>query len=446
MKRVVMTIVVVVSATVAFAGPVTLKKWMPGLIQGKFNSSWEIERPASSAEDSDVVSGPIATYAYCTEANTSFSDPITGRSYNWNAQNTTFAYSGYMYMMAGRTYTFAHNFDDGCYMKIDGKVYVSDSQSGNYKARDELAVFKPSETGWYAIEFRFADISGNKGCWGGSYWPNLDFSFGYRDDGSTSYTPQSSYKKLIDPGDGSLLRTGVAEDSMYFGRVVSAQMRANNPTIMDVDYVVFSDRSKEDVRVVAFKDGVRSFANIVLPETFADGTSRNVGDGVTVNVTNRISWQVSADWNIDLAKVRFEVLVKPRDLMPMHFVTIPATATHAAMKVSRNTLYEYQYFNALLWLYADKDANLQLSNGVLRNKSNNQELASGANVSGSTVYYDDNGNYVGSHWEINKSVPRYLFGKMGYSLLEGAALSYANAATRLGLSPSCFKQYAYKDL
>jgi len=428
----------------AFAGPVTLKKWMPGLIQGRFNTSWEIELPASSAEYCDVVSGTIATYAYCTGDKTSFTDPLTGKSYDWNVQNTTFAYSGYMYMVAGRTYTFAHNFDDGCYMKIDGKVYVNNSNSGDYYSQSEIAVFKPSETGWYAIDFRFGDVTGNKGCWGGYYgWNNLNFSFGYREDGSTSYTPQSSYKKLLDPGDGSLLRAAITEDSVYFGRVVSAKMRANDPTIMDVDYVVLSDKSKADVRVVAFKDGTRSFANIVLPETFADGTSKNVGDGVAANVTNRISWQVSADWDVDLAKVRFEVLVKPKDLLPMHFVTIPATATHAAMKISRNTLCHYHYFNALLWLYADKDATLSLSAGVL--KANGVQVAYGSSVTAST----STRTYVsgsGYKYTYTYPAPDYLFGKMGYSVLKDEKLTYANNATRLGLSPSDVRQYAYKDL
>lgn len=445
MKKIVLTLAVVVSAAVAVAGPVTLKKWMPGLMQGKFNSSWEITAPVSSAEQCDVVSGTIATYAYCTESNTRFTDPITGKAFDWNKQNTTYAYSGYIYMVAGKTYTFAHNFDDGCYMKIDGKVYVNNGRSDSYYSKDEWAVFKPLITGWYSVEFRFGDVSGNKGCWGGYYgWANLDFSFGYRDDGSTSYTPQSSFKKLIDPGDGSLLRAAITEDSVYFGKVVSAQMRANNPTIMDVDYVVLSSKSKADVRVVAFKDGVRSFANIVLPDTFVDGTGSNVGDGVAANVTNRISWQVSADWDIDLAKVRFEVLVKPNDLLPMQFITIPATSSHAAIKISRNTLCEYQYFNALLWLYADGDRGLTLSNGDLKNED--CIIASGATIktsTGSTSTYVSGKGYV---YTYTKSAPEYIFGKMGYSLLTGAPLTYANNATRLGLSPSGAKQYAYKDL
>ena len=39
---------------------------------------------------------------------------------------------------------------------------------------------------------------------------------------------------------------------------------------------------------------------------------------------------------------------------------------------------------------------------------------------------------------------KYVYPKMGYSVLEGAALDYANKETRLGLTPDGVRQYAYK--
>lgn len=80
-------------------------------------------------------------------------------------------------------------------------------------------------------------------------------------------------------------------------------------------------------------------------------------------------------------------------------------------------------FYAFLWLYADKDPGLTLANGALKNGTT--QLASGTSTS-------------------NPNAIRYIYSKMGYQLLTGAALNYANSETRLGLSPSGVRQYAYK--
>ena len=57
---------------------------------------------------------------------------------------------------------------------------------------------------------------------------------------------------------------------------VSAAVRENDPTILDVVYRVKSEKPTVKVRALAYKDGVRSFANVVRPETFIEGTDVNV--------------------------------------------------------------------------------------------------------------------------------------------------------------------------
>jgi len=104
-------------------------------------------------------------------------------------------------------------------------------------------------------------------------------------------------------------------------------------------------------------------------------------------------------------------------------MTIPASDTYGKMKVSWTAQWESQIFDALLWLYADKDPGLTLASGVLRNGGT--QLASGTGTS-------------------NPNAIRYIYSKMGYDLLSGAELTYVNDETRLGLSPSGVRQYAYK--
>ena len=224
--------------------------------------------------------------------------------------------------------------------------------------------------------------------------------------------------------------------------ILSSEIRASDQTIMDVVYKVKSSKSRVKVRVLAFEDGERSFAKVVRPETFIEGTEVNVGDNVTPNVEHRLSWRVSSDWTTKLAKVKFEVLACESDLLPLELMTIPASDQYGAIKISWNAISEQQWFDALLWLYADKDVGLTLTGGNLRNGST--LLASGANLAGAYSYYDENGSWVGSHLVPNSNVSRYVYGKMGYSLLEGTLLNYANSETRLGLQPYGARQYAYK--
>jgi hypothetical protein len=153
--------------------------------------------------------------------------------------------------------------------------------------------------------------------------------------------------------------------------IISAKMRENNPTIMDIKYKVVSSNDFVNVRVLAFENGVRSFAKVIRPETFVDNTSGSVGDKVAANVEHTISWQVSSDWNIDLTKVKFEVLAKNVNdyLLPLDLITIPATKEKPAMQVSWNFIHMKHVENALYWLYASNDADLTLTNGALKSGS-----------------------------------------------------------------------------
>lgn len=217
--------------------------------------------------------------------------------------------------------------------------------------------------------------------------------------------------------------------------------RERDPTVLDVVYRVRSAKSTVKVRALAFKDGVRSFSNVVRPATFIEGTDINLGDSIVANVEHKLSWRVSTDWQIDLAKVKFEVLVVEEDLLPLELITIPENGTNCAMEISWNALSSAQVFDALLWLYADGDAGLALMDGVLKNGDN--IVAYGTNVSTVAGRSRQNVNGTSDYYYFALSTA-YVFSKMGFSVLEGDALTYAKGATRLELSPSGVRQYAYR--
>ena len=223
--------------------------------------------------------------------------------------------------------------------------------------------------------------------------------------------------------------------------IVSADVRENDPTVLDVVYQVTSAKPTVKVRALAFEDGVRSFANVTRPETFVDNTAPADWDAVEANVEHTLSWKVSADFTTDLAKMKFEILAVEDGILPLELTTIPANGTNRAMELSWNLLTESQIFDALLWLYADKDPGLTLADGVLKHGNNIVAFESSISkwsgrssqtVKGIRAYYD---------FEL---APLYVFSKMGFTQLTDEALTYANAMSRIGLSPDGIRQYAYR--
>ena len=219
---------------------------------------------------------------------------------------------------------------------------------------------------------------------------------------------------------------------------VSVAVRKQDPTVLDVTYRVKSAKPTVKVRALAFKDGVRSFANVVRPTEFIEGTAANIGDAITANVERKLSWKVSADWQMNLTKFKFEVLAVEEDILPLELVKIPANGGNKPIEFSWNAITEPQVFDALLWLYADGDAGLTLVDGMLKNGST--QLANGASLYRTSSYVSGKGT-VYNYFAID-----YVFSKMGFSVLSGTTLNYVNDATRLGLSPDGVRQYAWREL
>ena len=242
----------------------------------------------------------------------------------------------------------------------------------------------------------------------------------------------------------SLAQTGgFVKENMPKVEVISATVRENAPTIMDVRFKVTSTKPTVRVRAIAFEDGVRSFANVARVETLVDGTGVNVGDSVAANVEHVISWNVAADLKTDLANIVVEVFAIEDDILPLELTTIPANGTNKAMELSWNLLTERQIFDALLWLYADKTPGLTLENGVLKYGDN--IVASGETIQTSTRSYSNwNSSTRQYEYTYYLSAVEYTFSKMGFSTLSGDTLTYANSMTRMGLSPSGIRQYAYR--
>jgi hypothetical protein len=190
-------------------------------------------------------------------------------------------------------------------------------------------------------------------------YPSYKTSFGiFLSSDGTNWTRYGSYEQVSD-----LVQTDPLAPRVS---IESAAMRPGT-TLMDVVYRVQDhDDTTVKTRALAFVDGVRSFANVLKPVTFVEGTAAKLGDAIAVNQSHTLTWDVATDWQIDLGQVKFEVLAMDgRGLLPLDWIAIPAAGGHPQTTVSKNSPTNAEVLNALFWQYADGDTGLSLANGIL---------------------------------------------------------------------------------
>jgi hypothetical protein len=201
--------------------------------------------------------------------------------------------------------------------------------------------------------------------------------------------------------------------------VVSATMRPGT-TLMDVVYRVNDpDDATVKVRALAFINGERSFAKVIRPVTFLEGTAVNVGDAITTNAEHTLTWDVAADWSIDVGQLKFEILaLDGRGLLQFDWITIPAAASQPALTISKDTPADNKVLDALFWQYASGDTGLSLASGVLSGTSASGEFLGLRLASGNgPAFY---------------GAP-YVFKKMNLDPASAEEVTYANVTARAGL-------------
>lgn len=202
--------------------------------------------------------------------------------------------------------------------------------------------------------------------------------------------------------------------------IVSAAMRPGT-TLMDV---VFRVNDPDDVtvkvRALAFVDGLRSFSNVLRPVTFVEGTTAKIGDAIASNTNHTLSWDVAADWNMDLGQLKFEILARDdRGLLAFDWVTIPAAGGDPALTISKDASPDASVLSALFWQYADGDEWLTLTNGVLTGNADSGIFNGVTLASGSTIH-----TYSAS----------YIYKHMNLDPANTSEMGYAVTTARAGLS------------
>lgn len=146
--------------------------------------------------------------------------------------------------------------------------------------------------------------------------------------------------------------------------VLACEQRPGTP-YLDVDYTIIDfDSPTVSVAVAAFEGGTNSLDHYVQVRTLLDGTEANVGTNVPANATNRISWNVAADWQADYVNLKARVMANDgRGLIDIGFITLPAEGPDAALTISASPLTPEDFMPAWHWLLASGDASVNLSTG-----------------------------------------------------------------------------------
>lgn len=199
----------------------------------------------------------------------------------------------------------------------------------------------------------------------------------------------------------------------------SAAMRAGT-TLLDVSFRVNDpDDATVKVRALAFIDGTRSFAKVIKPVTFVEGTASNLGDAIATNTNLTLTWDVGADWATDVGQLKFEVLaLDQRGLVAFDWITIPAAGGQPALTISKDTPAGAKVLDALFWEYAGSNPCVTLDSGVLKGNSLSGIFSGVPLASGATP---------------QPFSPVFLFKRMNLDPATAAEVDYAATTARAGL-------------
>ena len=153
----------------------------------------------AEAQSSNIVSGALAADTH----DLLFEDPATGRTYVWGSTPVFYAYHGWIYLEGGKTVVFGSRYADSVFVAVDGRTLIAVCKS---QKTDVFGSIQTEEAGWHEIDVRVGHHTGTFGPDGNGTSSWTSFGVAFNENGSISPMPESGWTRLLDPGDGSLLR------------------------------------------------------------------------------------------------------------------------------------------------------------------------------------------------------------------------------------------------
>lgn len=151
--------------------------------------------------------------------------------------------------------------------------------------------------------------------------------------------------------------------------VIGKHQRPNSP-LVDIDYQVTDmDDTNVTVGILIFTNSSSSpiLGNCLRNPTLIEGTSTNLGPGVSANQIHRLTWNAGADWSINLGNYRVAILARDSrtNLLDIHYLALPSAYGMPALKISRSPLNANDFMQVWWWLLATNDTGIRLSSNQI---------------------------------------------------------------------------------
>ena len=151
--------------------------------------------------------------------------------------------------------------------------------------------------------------------------------------------------------------------------VIFKQQRVNSP-LVDLDFQVTDmDDMNVTVGILIFTstNTTPSLGNCIRNPTLIEGTSTNLGPGITANQTHRLTWNAGADWSTNLGNYRVAILAQDRrtNLLDIHYLSLPAGNGMPALKISSSPLNANDFMQVWWWLLATNDTGIILTSNQI---------------------------------------------------------------------------------
>ena len=158
-------------------------------------------------------------------------------------------------------------------------------------------------------------------------------------------------------------QSAVPRNAIPVPAVANVRQRSNSP-LVDVGYrVTDADDVSVHAAMLAFKSDTQSLSNCIANPTLVEGTATNLGPSIAANTDHRLTWNVGADWSVNLGQ--FRVVILARDsrsgLLDIHYLRLPAGGGKPALKMSRSPLIQNDFMQVWWWLLATNDVAITLS-------------------------------------------------------------------------------------
>lgn len=252
--------------------------------------------------------------------------------------NVTWIYQGYIWNRASTnvTWTFAENFDDNVYLRIDSTVMMTNGVSWNVPTISTITL----TPGGHTFEVRFGQGTGGGGPNIASWWTTTSFGFGIDYQGRND-TNIANYVAMTDPGDGSLLTLAANGNNSTNLVNPTAAVNLASGSVLDLDTYNQTFASLSGSGIVS--NGTLNVSGLIMPG--GDGTIGTLTIANSALASGTLHMDVASDGtsdllavvgSVDLSQLSLEI-ANPASLNKKKvytLVTVSGTRTGAFVSVS----------------------------------------------------------------------------------------------------------------